>query len=374
MAQVGNTLYKKTQIGKIQEWSIFQEDGCFWTVSGQVNGKLVKSEPTRCFAKNVGRKNETTAEQQAELEALAKWKKKSETGYGLSMEDAGRPAYIEPTLAKDYEDYKDELAFPVLSDRKYNGMRCVVNKHGMRSRNGKEIVSAPHIFELLKPVFEEYPDAVFDGELYSHELRHKLNRIIELVRRTKPSDADLILSEHTVEYHVYDGYNFGDGATEQDNFTARKQAIRKLIRMIRSPKIVYVQSDVANDQLELDRLYKQYLEEEYEGQMIRQDGPYEHKRTKRLLKRKTFQDAEFLVIDITEGTGNRTGTAGYATCQLDTGETFRSNIKGDFEYITQVLKDKDQYIGKNATVKFFEYTEYGVPQFPYIVAFDPPDR
>ena len=40
---------------------------------------------------------------------------------------------------------------------------------------------------------------------------------------------------------------------------------------------------------------------------------YENKRTKQLLKRKEFQDAEFKIVEIVEGIGNRAGMAGFAS-------------------------------------------------------------
>ena len=57
---------------------------------------------------------------------------------------------------------------------------------------------------------------------------------------------------------------------------------------------------------ELDEYYDTYMEFGYEGQIVRVNGPYENKRSKLLLKRKDFSDAEYLVIDINEGDGNRT--------------------------------------------------------------------
>ena len=43
--------------------------------------------------------------------------------------------------------------------------------------------------------------------------------------------------------------------------------------------------------------------------------PQKNKRSKLLLKRKDFSDAEYLVIDINEGDGNRTGTAKNLACK-----------------------------------------------------------
>jgi DNA ligase-1 len=122
--------------------------------------------------------------------------------------------------------------------------------------------------------------------------------------------------------------------------------------------------------LSLDQAYSSFMQKGYEGQMVRIDSPYESKRSKSLLKRKEFQDAEYKVIDIEEGNGNRSGTAKHLVCYCEkTDQTFNSNVKGNFDYLAEILDNKDYYIGKLATIKFFELTPDGVPRFPYAIAF-----
>jgi DNA ligase-1 len=126
----------------------------------------------------------------------------------------------------------------------------------------------------------------------------------------------------------------------------------------------------AEDKEHLDDYYGKYLDDGFEGQMIRAtESPYENKRSKNLLKRKEFIDEEFEVIDIEEGAGNRTGTAKHLVCKNKDGKTFHSNIKGPFDYLEEILKNKKDYIGKLATIKFFQYTPDGVPRFPYAIGF-----
>ena len=88
-----------------------------------------------------------------------------------------------------------------------------------------------------------------------------------------------------------------------------------------------------------------------------------------MLKRKEFIDEEFEVIDIEEGSGNRTGTVKHLVCKNKDGKIFNSNVKGNFDYLEEILKNKKDYIGKLATIKFFQYTPDGVPRFPYAIGF-----
>ena len=120
----------------------------------------------------------------------------------------------------------------------------------------------------------------------------------------------------------------------------------------------------------LDECYNEYLRDGFEGQMVRRDMPYEQKRSTFLLKRKEFMDAEYKVVDIEEGNGNRGGTAKHLVLvDPKSYQQFHSNIKGNFEYLAEILNNKDDYIGKMATIKFFEYTPDGIPRFPYAIGF-----
>jgi DNA ligase-1 len=119
---------------------------------------------------------------------------------------------------------------------------------------------------------------------------------------------------------------------------------------------------------QLDRLYEGFLAAGYEGQMVRTNGCYEQKRSKTLLKRKEFQDAEYEIIEICEGTGNRTGMAGFAILKNNDGSEFKSNIKGSHDFLTELLTHKTKLVGEKATVQFFNLTPGGVPRFPYVIS------
>jgi len=118
----------------------------------------------------------------------------------------------------------------------------------------------------------------------------------------------------------------------------------------------------------LDELYGEYVEQGYEGQMIRLDGPYENKRSSKLLKRKEFVDEEYEILGYDEGTGNREGTVKHFKFKNKDGREFNSNVKGTFEYMAELLERGEELIGKQATIKYFNLTPDGVPRFPYVIA------
>jgi len=353
-------LYARTETGAVQIWIIEVDGPRFRTVSGQVDGKKITTEWTVCHGKNTGRKNATTDEQQAMAEAQAKWKKKLDSGYRESVGDIDQRKFVEPMLAKSYDDYVDSISFPVYSQPKYDGIRCVVTADSMNSRAGKPIISAPHIRTALAEIFKKFPNAVLDGELYCDKLANDFNKICSLVKKTKPNEADLRESADSIQYWIY------DIADADMRFSERNKWLKD--NLPDHPALRHVPTELVTDKATLDALYEQYMNDGYEGQMVRLDTPYEFKRSKNLLKRKEFQDQEFTVLDIIEGDGNKTGMAASMLFKNADGAEFNSNIKGDRGYLRGILAEKATIIGKQATVKYFNLTPDGVPRFPYVVA------
>jgi DNA ligase-1 len=299
-------------------------------------------------------------------EAIAKRTKKLESGYFEDMKNIYMEQYFEPMLAAKWEDYKDKLTYPIYSQAKLDGIRCILTKDGMFSRNGKPIISAPHIFDSVKPLFETNPDLVFDGELYADKFANDFNKIVSLVKKTKPTADDLKESKELIEYHIYDlpssDKNFIQRAYDLAILFETRSELHPHCRIVETYKVP--SEDVVTE------LYEKYVEEGYEGQMLRLDGKYENKRSKNLLKHKSFVDEEYTILDICEGEGNRTGTAGYMVFETAEGKPFKSNVKGTWDETAEMLKNKKQLIGKQATIKYFNLTPDGIPRFPFVINID----
>jgi hypothetical protein len=124
---------------------------------------------------------------------------------------------------------------------------------------------------------------------------------------------------------------------------------------------------------ELDDRYGEALQDGYEGGIIRTNDCYQNKRSKFLLKRKEFLDEEFPVLDICEGIGNRSGTAGYIVTKTKDGVPVKCSLRGTREFVTELLYNKNRYIGKSVTVRFFGYTPDGSLRFPVAINFSRED-
>lgn len=367
--KIGNTIYKRNTNGSIQQWEIEVENNKFRTHEGVLEkkdgsvGKITTSKWKEAMAKNVGRANSTTAEEQAILEAERRYIEQIHKGYRENIEDIDVSVYFKPMLASKY-DKKTKLEWPVYVQPKLDGTRCIVRKDGMWSRNGKPIISAPHIFNALKHVFETYPDAVFDGELYNHELKNNFERIISLTRKSKPTEQDLKDSANMIQYHVYDMIL----STEYAESNLKERFLTKFNELNIENSIVPVQTSKIGSKESLDEIYSEYLENGYEGQIIRfYNSPYENKRSKYLLKRKEFLDEEFEIVDVIEGVGNRGNMAGKVRVKNHDGSEFNAGIKGGEKLYIKMLKDSGKLIGKYATIRYQNLSEYGVPRFPVCI-------
>ena len=251
-------LYARTNTGAVQSWTIEIVNNKYRTHYGQVDGAIQTTEWTICEGKNTGKKNETCASEQALKEAKATWKKKKESGYFESIEDIDNSTFTEPMLAKNYDDYKDELKYPVYSQPKLDGIRCVVKKDGMWSRNGKAIVSAPHVLVALKSFFDRFPDAILDGELYADKFANDFNAICSLVKKTKPTPQDLEDSATSIQYWVYDWIvpkTFSDRNADITSYVTNNNVVRR------------VPTHLVDTITHLKELYVKYIDEGYEGQM-----------------------------------------------------------------------------------------------------------
>jgi DNA ligase-1 len=354
------TLYKIRSDGKVQEWTIETQQNKYRTVSGIQGGAMVTSEWTVCKGKNLSRANETTPEQQAESEADSIYKDKLSKKYTLAPNQES--SFIAPMLAKDYNDYKSKLVYPVFVQPKLDGLRCITDGSKLLSRNNKEYVSCPHILraiETFSSCFAEHGIRFLDGELYNHELKNDFNSLVSLIKRTKPDLEDILAAEKKVQYWMYDICT-----TTPMSFAKRNELVQKILGKS-SASIVIVDSVLCKTSGDVEDNHATFLSDGFEGTIVRQDKPYENKRSSSLLKLKDFCDEEFPIVDIEEGDGNRSGKAGRIVFAKN-GKRFASNIKGTMEYLTELLANKSKFIGKTATVKFFNYTPDGVPRFPVV--------
>ena len=197
---------------------------------------------------------------------------------------------------------------------KLDGVRCYITKDGAFSRNHKEFKTVDHIKDLFKPIFELAPDMIFDGELYNHQFKDNFNKIISLVRKQKLTDEDKAEAEKYIQFHWYDFYNPSDKfATYRRrhqliklNVTELQSTFHKILKFPIIPVEAHEVSMLDSAKLWHDH----YIKDGYEGSIIRNNKPYEQKRSYSLQKFKDFHDTEATIVGYVEGKGKRSGTIG----------------------------------------------------------------
>lgn len=361
------TLYTRDARNNVRVWHMQSLKDKYRTISGIKDGELVTSEWTTCKGKNIGRANATTAEQQALKEVESRYTKQLKTGYFEDASNVDVAQYVEPMLAKSYEDYRGKLDFTAskwMLNVKYNGLRMIATKDGLFTRKGERYVSVPHIEQALKPFFNEYPDAVLDGECFNEQYRQELNEIVKLARKTKKVTAkDLQQSKDLIRFYVYDGYGFTDRLNAEAAYYKRKAWIDHNVTG-KYEFVVKVPQWTINNEAHMMELYNNIVAEGHEGAILRLAAmPYEHKRSKNLLKVKPLEDGEFTITNVQEGSGNWSGKAKIISLRDSNGKEFDATFKGTMEDAAYFLTVKQQWIGKEVTIQFNGYTGLNTPQF-----------
>tara|TARA_R100001509_G_scaffold39028_1_gene20933 strand:- start:149 stop:1003 length:855 start_codon:yes stop_codon:yes gene_type:complete len=274
---------------------------------------------------------------------------------------------IKPMLAHKYNPEKAD--YPAYIQPKLDGVRCVFTKNGAYSRTGKEFMNVDHIKNELKPVFKKYPNLVLDGELYNHELKDDFEKIISLVRKTKPTQEHRDEAEKLVQYHIYD-------TISSMNFTYEKR-LNKIIEIIAESTYsgLFLDSEIlqlsltayVNNFEEATKYHQKFLEDGYEGSIYRNiNGIYKGTRSWDLMKFKDFHDAEATIINYEVGKGKREGTLGKFIMQDGDGNIFGCPPgKGyNYEEMKNMLENIHKYIGQVATFTYFQRTQAGSYRHP----------
>ena len=282
-----------------------------------------------------------------------------------------------PMLAYPVSDkpinYNDKISM----QPKLDGVRCVIQSEDVEyhepytgklikakavkaySRTGKEWKNIDHILFNLKPWFQLNPNVILDGELYNHDLKDDFEKIISLLRKTKPTDEDRLESADLVQFHCYDIID------ETMTFAMRNEFIKQAVPRNHCVKHVYttiVTEDQANIQHQCN------LDEGYEGSILRTNDVYKCGRSWYLRKFKDFHDDEAMIIDWVEGKGKRKGTIGKFMAQDSAGNIFGMPVMDKFQYLQDNFEEMKTWVGKLATFTYFERTKANSYRHPLFKA------
>ena len=355
------TIYKLDSKGNERFLTVKAVGAEMIQISGLVDTDSPVEHKKTCKAKNVGKANETTPEEQAIAEAEAKWVKKIDEGYFESLEEANSLKVILPMLAKGYEKEKKKIDWedednPVYVQPKLDGMRSFNLDGTITSRKGKEIDTVTHIINEVAKL----EAGRLDGELYAHGYSFQANmKAIKKIRDTKNTIENYPATVE-VKFHVYD-------MIVDKPFKERYEMLKEICE--KAEHIVLVPTYIIKNEKELNEYHSKFLEEGYEGTIVRH-GKASYKvnaRSSNLLKFKDFIDIAVKLIDVTPA--EQRETWGVPVLELPDGRTFRAGARLSHAEREDLLTNKEKYIGKTAEIRFFEYTDDGIPRFPVLVGF-----
>lgn len=252
--------------------------------------------------------------------------------------------------------------------RKLDGCRCIcyVNKVfsdtwvEFKSRQNKIITTLDNLVEPIKEFTKNLGPGcyVIDGEvcLMDDLGNEDFQGLMKEVTR----------KNHTIEnprYNVFDLLTLDefDGEMTSPNFTDRLNMMHNLLAP--NNNVVLLEQEQVTSQEVMDRWTNKAQEFGWEGCMLRKDAPYKRGRSKDLIKIKKFQDAEYIVEGIIEGTAtyNEGGSKEYpvvaALVITHKGNQVKVGSGLSKEQRIGWLQNPEEIIGKTVTVQYFEETQ-----------------
>jgi DNA ligase-1 len=253
------------------------------------------------------------------------------------------------------------------ASRKIDGARCIAivdgeGKSTFYSRTGK-------VFDTLNVVHDAIrslglTNVVLDGELclVDEDGVEDFQGVMKELRK-----KDHIIPNPV--YKIFDLLTHDEFYSQKGNnsrpFSIRIKNLEYTIKQHNKSKcLVQLKQTLVKDESHFQELVKEASNSGWEGLMLRADEPYKGKRSKDLLKYKTFFDDEYIVEDVTFGPFR------YIKDGQECEETMLSNItiqhKGykvdvgsgfTIEERQAFYKDKSKILNKTVTIQYFEETE-----------------
>ena len=241
----------------------------------------------------------------------------------------------------------------VVSMPKLNGLRCMyIPGRGFFSRDGKRWNDA-----VLNHIIPPTTDYILDGELYCHGMSlQKINAAVGVNRIEPGYEAGF------VSFWAF------DIVEPKFNALTRMLLLEKILRDDTNYVRMYmIEWEICKTRIELDECYKAYVDQNYEGQMLKSVfGSYmpqgtKERSTMNLQKRKAFLDAEFFCVDrVVSDEGKCKGKLGALKFVTSKGVSFEVGTGFTDEEREEYIQPSYDF-RKKATIKYLNLTDDGRP-------------
>lgn len=262
------------------------------------------------------------------------------------------------TLAQAYEEkFCNFSTQDWYASRKLDGVRCIIRKEGNTtiaySRQGNEFTTLGKIVDYVAQLEGDF---VLDGEvcLMNANGNEDFQGIMKEIKR----------KDHTIQnpkYIVFDSLLLD----EFDTKTSKRKLTERIkdLSNVNGEYVSFLEQTRVESKEHLKTINQYANDNGYEGIMLRQDVPYEGKRTKKLLKCKTFYDAEYIVkrLDFENHRiiqdGKEVSIPMLAQVWIEH-KGFEVAVGSGWSQEQRIYYKQfpDQLIGKTITVKYFEET------------------
>ena len=346
------TLFKPAKTGATQQWSIEVQGDSFICTYGQLGGKM-QTQVTKCESKNIGRANETTPEQQAQLEADALIAKKIKSGYSY---DSTAPTTVQLAMkVKSYQDQLHNVKFPCYSSAKLNGVNAIYKRSEgiltIYSRGGETYPAIPHLEPLVHELMDLFDSNELNGELYIHN--QHLQDIQSAVK--KPNELSPLLS-----FCVFD---IADSTLPFGARASLMHAAWDTFDTTIKSTISVIYNVLCHSHEDIEEHYNECVNFGYEGTVIKNaTALYQHNvRSSDMFKYKKTISAEFLINSYNL---DKNGLPVFVM-QCDAGE-FKAKPVGTKEF--WAVFNPTDYLGKYATIEYEVLSRDGIPLKPIFIS------
>ena len=263
------------------------------------------------------------------------------------------------------------------ASRKLDGVRCIAivdtNAQEVKfmSRQGKEFLSLSRLVQPMLDLCSQYSGTmVFDGELCAVDKNGNEDFAGAVKRVTKKDQQATDIKYCIFDIIPYEAFLAGEDKREHINFPFsdryRQYTEMYMENMYVGDVAKYIMPLVQErilTQEDFDKWTDAVSENGWEGFMLRKDAPYKAGRIKDLIKVKKFQDAEYVVEDVINGTAvyNEGGMKEYNIVSALVIRHKDNIVKvGSGLSKEQRLRwfgNPEEIIGKTITVQYFEETQ-----------------
>jgi hypothetical protein len=272
------------------------------------------------------------------------------------------------------EDHSIE--YPIIAQTKYDGQRFICTLIGddlvitTRQKKRKELL--PHITEELAVLMEVTieirgsVDGYFDCEAIGIDADGG-----HLSRQQIQSRVSRTINKHKNSDQIY--FIVFDYAVPNVQQVDRLKFLTDLFSDRRVAKLDYIKfcnTDVVEDSGELKIFHDSNISDGYEGTILRCcEGLYLPRRCSNSIKLKETYAEEAVIVDADHGNGSAKDCVIWIVRSIETDQEYRAVHQANVSKRRSYYINRDRYIGRVVSVKFYSRNDSGIPSHAIVEGF-----